>query len=162
MRENGFQLDLPEPVTAGQVLEAKKGLRELVSIEATRSAADALRLMHQHEISQLPVTEDGLVVGTLNELTLVKLLHDGGNLVGSNVRAVMGQPMPTVDEATDVSEVYRLLMAGYNGVIVVRGGRARGLVARIDLADFWAERSGVGESGRRTRYEDSGSSSLEL
>ena len=97
--------------------------------------------MQRYSISQLPVEAEGRVVGSLNEVTLVKLLHDGGDLAASPASKVMGRPMPQVDEAVDVSEVYRLLMAGYNGVIVTRDGSPRGLLARIDLADFWAGRS---------------------
>ena len=146
MQESGFPLDLPETVTAGDVLAAKRGVRQLVSVEVTGTAADALRLMHQHEISQLPVMADGKVVGAVNEVTLVKLLHDGGDLAASQVSRVMGQPMPVVSEATDVAEVYRLLMAGYNGVVVARGGAPHGLLARIDLADFWAARARTREA----------------
>jgi len=142
MQQAGFPLDVPETVTAGQVLDAKVRLRALVAIDATRTAADALRLMDEHSISQLPVTSKGRVVGSLSEVTLVKLLHDGVDLAASEVSRVMGTPMPQVDEATDISEVYRLLIAGYGGVLVNRSGVPRGLLARIDLADFWAARAG--------------------
>ena len=85
---------------------------------------------------------EGKVVGSLSEVTLVKLLHDGVDLAASEVSRVMGTPMPQVDEATDISEVYRLLIAGYGGVLVNRSGVPRGLLARMDLADFWAARAG--------------------
>ena len=77
----------------------------------------------------------------LNEVTLVKLLHDGADLQRKKVAEVMGLPMPQVEEAIDVAEVYRYLMAGYSGVIVGNGGRPHGLLTRIDLADFWARKA---------------------
>jgi predicted transcriptional regulator len=74
-------------------------------------------------------------------VTLVKLLHDGADLRQKKVTEVMGLPMPQVEESTDVAEVYRYLMAGYSGVIITQNSQPRGVLARIDLADFWAKRS---------------------
>jgi cystathionine beta-synthase len=94
--------------------------------------------MQDNAISQIPVLAEARIVGSLNEVTLVKLLHDGVDLRQRKVSEVMSHPMPQVEEATDVAEVYRYLMAGYSGVIITQNGQPRGMLARIDLADFWA------------------------
>jgi cystathionine beta-synthase len=141
MRQNGFLTEAPESFTAGDVLNGKNGLSGLIAIESERPALAALELMNDHAISQLPVLQAGRVVGSLNEVTLVKLLHDGADLRQKKVTEVMGLPMPQVEESTDVAEVYRYLMAGYSGVIITQNSQPRGVLARIDLADFWAKRS---------------------
>jgi cystathionine beta-synthase len=138
MRQCGFPIEAPESITTGDVLNGKRGATGLIAIEPDRPAFDALQQMDEHAISQLPVLQHGRAVGSLNEVTLVKLLHDGVDLRSVRVSEVMGQPMPQVDEATDLAEPYRLLMAGYSGVIVTRNGQPVGLLSRIDLADFWA------------------------
>jgi len=143
MRQNGFKLEAPDSFTAGEVLQAKHGLQLLISIETSREAHVALQLMQEHDISQLPVLRDGRVVGSLDEVTLLKLLHDGVDLRQKKISEVMSQPMPQVEATTDIAEVYRYLMAGYSGVIITEGGSPRGVLARIDLANFWAGKAGL-------------------
>ena len=138
MQQNGFSNQVPELSTAGDVLDAKNTTPALIAIQPDRMAFAALQVMQVNAISQLPVLQDGHVVGSLNEVTLVKLLHDGADLRRTRVADVMGHPMPQVDEKTDIGEPYRLLMAGYSGVVVTRDGVPRNLLTRIDLADFWA------------------------
>jgi cystathionine beta-synthase len=103
--------------------------------------------MEEHEISQLPVLEDGRCVGSLNELGAVKLLHDGVDLGHRKVREVMGKPLPEVSEATDIDEPLRLLLAGHSGVVVTREGRASGFLARIDLVRFYEARQAEVQDG---------------
>jgi cystathionine beta-synthase len=141
MRQNNFPMETPESFTVSDVLDSKPGLPALISISVEHLASDALQLMDDNAISQLPVLRDGRSVGSLNEVTLVKLLHDGVDLRQKKVSEVMGRPMPQVEEPTDISEVYRLLMAGFSGVIITRNDAACGLLARIDLAGFWAKKA---------------------
>jgi cystathionine beta-synthase len=141
MGQNEFPIEGPESFTASDVLKAKNGLSGLIAIEPECPALAALELMDANAISQIPVLQDSRVVGSLNEVTLVKLLHDGADLRRKKVAEVMGLPMPQVEEATDVAEVYRYLMAGYSGVIITRHGKPCGVLARIDLAGFWARKA---------------------
>jgi cystathionine beta-synthase len=139
MQENGCLDHAPQKVTASDVLGAKD-FPTLIAIDAHERTLEALRLMQHHGVSQLPVVEGGRVTGSLNEVTLIKLLHDGVDLQGKCIFEVMGRPLPQVDESVDISEPYRLLLSGHGGVIVTRYGVARGFLARIDLANFWAAR----------------------
>ncbi len=139
MQRNGFLAEPAEHVTAGDVLRGKRGLPPLISIGPDRTADEALRLMTDNAISQLVVMRNGQVVGSLTEVTLLRLLHDGKSLRDTTVAEVMGKPMPQVDEGTDIAEPYRLLMAGHNGVVVTRGASPCGFLSRIDLADFWTK-----------------------
>ncbi|MGE5295225.1 MAG: cystathionine beta-synthase, partial [Solirubrobacterales bacterium] len=77
MQRNGFLAEPEQHFTAGDVLLTKRGLPPLISIGSDRKAEEALRLMADNAISQLVVLHDGQVVGSLTEVTLLKLLHDG-------------------------------------------------------------------------------------
>lgn len=138
MAENGYLDYAPQQATAADVLRVKHGMPVLISIEPDEKAIVAAQIMERFGISQLPVIEDGRVVGSVNEVTLVKLLHDRVNLAQEAVCEVMGKPLPQIDEATDISEPYRLLLAGHGGVIVTKAGLAHGFLARIDLVNYWA------------------------
>lgn len=140
MYENGFLENAPEKVTVGEILKKKDKIPSLISINADDLAINAANIMRENGISQLPVLENKKVVGGVNEVTLIKLLYDGINLNEKKVSDVMGQSLPQLDEAVDVSELYRLLMAGHGGVIITKNEKAEGFLARIDLVNYWAKK----------------------
>ncbi len=137
MRDNGFDSERPK-VTAVQVLTEKRMMPPLVSVPPRTSAASAAVLLERYGISQLPVTKDGRVLGTVDEIGLVHLLHEGVDLSEKSVADVMGKPLPSVDESSDVGEVFRFLMGGHEAVVVTREGMALGLLSRSDLVEFWS------------------------
>jgi len=96
--------------------------------------------MHEYNISQLPVIDDGKVVGSLHEGSLMKLLHDGAEFRKQEIFAVMGKPLPALDEEIDVSEAYRLLLSGTTGIIVTRSEVPIGVITRADLINHWVTR----------------------
>jgi cystathionine beta-synthase len=118
-------------------LTAARGPIELISVSPDQPAEDAIELCRKHGISQMPVIEDGKVIGGIQEITLAKLLHEHADPRQVAVRNIMARALPQVDESVDIDEVYRLLMAGNSGVITTRGGEVSGIVARMDLVDFW-------------------------
>ncbi|MHB1355051.1 MAG: cystathionine beta-synthase [Anaerolineae bacterium] len=145
MQDNGYLKKPERTTTAGDLLRTKHGLPPLISVTAIEMSQEALRTMEHYGISQLPVIAGECLAGSVNEMTLVKLLHDGVDLAIKPVSEVMGKPLPQVDEAVDLAEPYRLLVAGHSGVVVARGGIPYGFLTRIDLARFWADSAKVKE-----------------
>ena len=45
----------------------------------------------------------------------------------------MGAPLPSLDEAADLSEAYRLLFAGAPAIVVTRDRQPHGVVTRFDV-----------------------------
>lgn len=140
MYDNGFLYKAPERVTVGEILRSKHDVPSLISIDADDFAINAAYIMREKEISQLPVLKNKKVVGGLNEVTLIKLLYDGVDLNKKKVTDVMGLPLPQLDKSIQVSELYRLLMAGYGGAIITTNNEAIGFLARIDLVNFWVKK----------------------
>ena len=143
MRQNGFLSHTLERVTAGDVLRAKKEAPTLISVRSDEKAIKAVELMKIYDISQIPVIDDGHVVGNLNEVTLVKLLNDSVDLNEKTVAETMSKPLPQVDEAIDISEPYRMLLSGHGAVIVTKAGTAYGFLSRIDLVIYWTQNKKV-------------------
>jgi cystathionine beta-synthase len=134
MRQNGFWQGRQErSVKISQVLDEKKGAPSLVSVTPQDKLKLAVQLFHRHNISQLPVIEGGKVVGALNEASIMKSLHDGVDLNNQDIGVVMGNPLPVLDEGTDISEAYRLLLGGSPALVVTRDGAPFGLISRFDL-----------------------------
>ena len=138
MIEQGFIKPAVKPRTVGDLL-AKRGRVAVISVRPEDKAEEAIALLRNHEISQLPVIADGKVIGCIRELTLARFLHSRMDPRQVPVRDIMACPMPTVDEHLDVDEVYRLLSAGHSGVVVAAKGKIVGVVSRIDLVNFWDE-----------------------
>jgi len=134
MRENGFWQDrVARPVKIAQVLGQKKVLPSLISVQPQDKLKAAIQLFQQHNISQLPVIENNRVVGSLNEASIMKTLHDGVDLNNQEIRAVIGKPLPVLDENTDIAEAYRLLLGGSPAIVVLRGETPFGLISRFDF-----------------------------
>ncbi len=138
MIEKGYMKASVRARTAGDLL-ARRGTREMIRVEPDAMAEDAIALLRRHDISQIPVIEDGKVVGCVRELTAARLLHQQVDPRQVPVREIMARPMPTVGEHTDLDEVYRLLSSGNSGVVVLRGEKIVGIITRIDLINFWDE-----------------------
>ncbi len=113
-------------------------LPAIISVNTREKLSKAVQLMHEYNISQLPVIDNGKVVGRLDESSLMKLLHDGIAFTRQQISAVMGKPMQTLDEDTDITEVYRILLSDTTGVIVTRNEIPIGVITRVDLINYWA------------------------
>lgn len=145
MVENGFMKAEGRAATVGDLL-ARRGNVPVISVTPQQRADDAVKLLREHNISQLPVVEDGKVVGGIRELTIARMLHSGSDPRQVAVRDIMARPMPTVDEHVDVDEVYRQLSSSSSAVVVTRGKELIGVVSRIDLVNFWDDPFGYEES----------------
>ncbi len=89
-------------------------------------------------ISQLPViTTDGKPVGSIQEVTLARVLHDNRDLNQVPINEIMARPLPTLDIQTHLDEAYRLLLAGYTGVLATQQDQVIDIVTRIDLIHYW-------------------------
>ena len=133
MQQNGFWQDrVSRSVKIAAVLSQKKVLPSLISVQPQDKLKTAIQLFQQHHISQLPVIENNRVVGSLNEASIMKTLHDGVDLNNQEIRAVMGKPLPVLDENTDIAEAYRLLLGGSPAIVVLRGETPFGLISRFD------------------------------
>jgi cystathionine beta-synthase len=93
--------------------------------------------MQETGISQLPVVEDGRAVGSIQEVTLARILHDRSDPDQVKVGAVMARPLPQLDVKTHIDEAYRLLLSGNTGVLATDDGAVVDIVTRIDLVQYW-------------------------
>jgi len=143
MREQGFGRR-PMPTRVREVLSSGAGQRHLlVTVAARASVGEAIDLMQQHGISQLPVTEDGdatLIVGSLQERSLLDRLYRNPGVVGEPVALAMDPPLATVSTEAPVEEVFARLVGGEAAVLAVDGVTPYALVTRADLLEYVAAR----------------------
>ncbi|HVD06524.1 MAG TPA: pyridoxal-phosphate dependent enzyme, partial [Gemmatimonadaceae bacterium] len=98
MREN--QMLEPEKGTLGTVLGTKSGdAPVVVSVGPGTTVRQALRLMSQHDVSQLPVMDGANCVGSVSDWSLSAKSLDNSKLLDMTVNEVMDPPFPMVDAA---------------------------------------------------------------
>ena len=84
-----------EPVTETVAdLLRLRGTRDLQFIGPDATAAVAAERMQARGISQLPVLRNGQAVGSIQEVTLARLLHDGSEAALVRVEDIMARPLP--------------------------------------------------------------------
>jgi cystathionine beta-synthase len=145
MLEHGFlERTAPAP-TVGELLLAKHGgLPELVTISAHAKVAEAIDVMEQYSISQLPVVRDGEsgsladVIGSLQDRDLLERVFKNSDALHEDVAAAMQPPLATVESTASVDEIVSSLTGRSNAVVVAEDGRPVGVVTRSDLLEYLA------------------------
>jgi cystathionine beta-synthase len=136
LAENHLQWHAQPAHSLGDLLRTR-GPRQLVTIAPEASVSQAIELLQSAGFSQLPVLEDGKPVGSIQEVTLARILHDEGDPNQVTVGEIMARPLPQLDVTVHLDEAYRLLLAGNTGVLAVQDGRVVDIVTRIDLIEYW-------------------------
>ena len=140
MQENGFWEGKEVKITkVKDILSCKKDFPLIISVNPRDNLDKAIKLIYEHNISQIPVIDDTKVVGSINEASLMKILHDGIDYANQQISAIMGKPIPTLDEETDASEAYRILLSGTGGIIVTKKNVPVGVITRVDLIKSWTK-----------------------
>jgi cystathionine beta-synthase len=136
MREN--QLLDPERMTLGQLLEGKYGVApaDVISVAPGAAVRQALRLMSQHDVSQLPVMDGGNCVGSVSESSLSLSALENVKVLDKTVGDVMDSPFPTVDAGHPVDGIAKLLSKANSAVLVRAEGATQGIVTRSDIVHF--------------------------
>jgi cystathionine beta-synthase len=92
---------------------------ELYSIEAARPVEDAIRIMSDHDFSQLSVTSGGRVIGSLNESHLYNEVMRDHQVKHLPVEAIMLPAFPFVDISTPV-QLLSTMITPENPAVLVR------------------------------------------
>jgi len=140
MREN--QLLEPDRVTLGDLLHHKGDAAPvtLVSAAPGQLVRQALGLMRLHDVSQLPVLENGECVGSVTEYALTQRGLESSRFLDAVVGEVMDEAFPVVDAAQHVESVQKLLSKATPAVLVRRAGTIEGIVTRSDMLAYLMSR----------------------
>jgi cystathionine beta-synthase len=143
MRQYGF-LEREEALTVGDVLRRKHDedqIPPLLTVETHAQVRDAVALLHEHRVSQLPVVsghDPHTVVGSVSERGLLRHAMDDPALLGAEIVAVMEPPFPAVAAGDGVREAVELLADRREALLVTMDGRAAGILTRADLLESLA------------------------
>jgi cystathionine beta-synthase len=135
--------------TVGQVLRGKSGqLPSLVHTHPNETVRDAVEIMHEYGVSQMPVVSAeppvmvGEVVGAVSERDLLDALFAGTAALADAVSRHMAGPFPLVGSGENITTV-RAALHDSDAVMVIDDGKPVGVLTRADLLSFLA-----GDPGR--------------
>jgi len=121
-------------------------LPHLVLARTTQRVGDAIAVLQEYGISQLPVSErpDGDAiegfVGSITEKGLLDRAFRDPSIVDRTVGEVMDRPLPFVDVGASLDQTFGLLSGGSSAVIATRDDRPIGVVTRLDVLEYLAHR----------------------
>jgi cystathionine beta-synthase len=140
LRQYGF-LERESRLTVGEVLQRKQDAGEippLLSIETHHRVRDAVSLLHEHRVSQLPVVsphDPDTIAGSISERGLLKRAAEDPALLDGEIVAVMEPPFTAVSTQDPVRDAIELLAGEQQALLVVQHGRPAGIVTRADLLE---------------------------
>jgi cystathionine beta-synthase len=131
MREKGF---LEKTGMAAHDLVAAGLSGELFSLECNEPVAQAIRVMSEHDFSQISVTHDKRLVGSLNEAHLYEELLKDPGVKSHPVESIMQPAFPFVDVSTPV-DLLATMITPQNPAVLVRDFKTEKtfIITRSDL-----------------------------
>ena len=130
MRERGF---LDEEKTSAVDLIKDHAGKHLVTVTEENPVSQALLLMNQYGISQIPVVEGNKCVGSLSDNHLFAKLLDNSELKELPIKHVMEAPLPEVDGKASIEEVSKLFSNGATAVVVNYDGDKKHIITYQDV-----------------------------
>src|SRR5512132_1402158 len=116
MREKGF---LEKSGMTARDLVASGVSGELLAIEGTEPVETAVKLMGEHDFSQISITRSKRLVGSLNETHLYQQLIGDPQVKSQPVETIMQPAFPFVDISTPV-ELLSTMITPQNPAVLVR------------------------------------------
>jgi cystathionine beta-synthase len=134
-----------EQPTVGDVLRAKSGaLPDLVHTHPSETVRDAIGILREYGVSQMPVVGAeppvmaGEVAGSVSERELLSAVFEGRAKLADAVAKHMSPPLPLIGAGELVSTAAKALRE-CDALMVVEEGKPVGVLTRHDLLGFLSE-----------------------
>ena len=149
MSSYGFLRDrldgsMPEPVVS-DVLRGKSGeLPDLVHTHPSETVRDAIGILREYGVSQMPVVGAeppvmaGEVAGSVSERELLSAVFEGRAKLADAVALHMGPALPLIGGGELVSAAAKALR-DWDALMVVEEGKPVGVITRHDVLGFLSE-----------------------
>ncbi|MGC9666760.1 cystathionine beta-synthase [Planosporangium sp. 12N6] len=142
MTRYGFLSSHEAGATVADVLAQKGGqIPEMVHVHPSETVREAIDIMREYGVSQLPVLKaeppvvTGEVAGSIAERDLLDALFTGQAHLHDMLDKHMGEPLPMIGGGQPVAEAVALLEKS-DAAIVLVDGKPRGVITRQDLLSF--------------------------
>lgn len=132
LRERGFLKD--EKLTARSIL-AKRLDQEVVTLDCEKTVTEAINVMKTLNISQLPITQQGMVIGKVTESNILESLLENPSLRSSPVKEIMTASLPFVDLNTSIDKISGMINKDNSAVLVEDEQGKIGIITQYDIIE---------------------------
>lgn len=136
LRERGFLED--KKLTAKSILE-KRGGQRVVTADVEQSVAEIFNLMKTLNISQIPVTQQGMVIGKVTESDILNALLESPALKSARVGTITSKPFPFVDLNSSIDKLSTLINKDTQAVLVEDEQGEINIITQYDIISAISE-----------------------
>lgn len=122
--------------------DLNKDHKEVISITDHATIGDAIKLMEQKGVSQLPVLHGDIIKGVASEMALMKPLYNGEFHLTDSISLAYSNKFRTIDVNDLLSNVQDALLKK-EVVIVTKEGKLHNLLTNIDILNFISKRESM-------------------
>jgi cystathionine beta-synthase len=137
MKDHHF-VDKGNMLTAAEIVDRKTDKMPLSTLTRTSTLNDAIMLMRDSYITQIPVVEDGAVIGTITESRVLNAILDDPSLKGSPVTIAMNDPFPFVLPTTRIDVISKMINRDCPAVLMVGEDGGYQIITKYDLISVLA------------------------
>jgi cystathionine beta-synthase len=130
LRERGFLQD--EKLTAKSIL-AQREQTEIVTLDAQKSVLEAINTLKSMNISQIPVTQQGMIVGKIAESDILNALIENPVLKSAPVADIMTATFPFVDLNTSIEKISSMINKDNLAVLVENEAGKIEIITQYDI-----------------------------
>nr|MDO8081137.1 cystathionine beta-synthase [Candidatus Freyarchaeota archaeon] len=143
MREYGFLESVEEKILVADILKHKsKRIKTVVSVKPEDTLETAVGLLRKYDISQLPVVADGVQVGSVSEISVMRKLASKEVSREQKIGDVMDNPLQTVNITDKILNPLSLLK-DKNAFLVLDNNKIVDIIATIDVINYFVEREAI-------------------
>jgi cystathionine beta-synthase len=129
LRDRGFLKD--GKLTARDIIN-KKESQEIVTIDSEKSVLEAINTIKSLNISQIPVTQAGMVIGKITESDILNALLENPSLKSQPVKTISTAPFPFVDINTSIDRISAMINNDNIAVLVEHEGEIA-IITQYDI-----------------------------
>lgn len=104
--------------------------KNIISISPSDKVSKAIHIMRKHSISQLPVIQNNVSVGSIKESTIIKNLDK--TLTEKKVKDLMEDSFPIIS-SNDTTEVAKSLLEFHQAVLIAEQSKLVGIITKSNL-----------------------------
>ncbi len=127
MRDRGFL----EVKTARDII-ASKSKDELLTVTTGQKISEAIMLMTMNDIDQVPVTKNGMIIGSITQHRIFSKLLEDQDFKSAPVESVMDKPLPEVNADITLERLSTLINRDNPAVLAIDGDRKH-IITQFDV-----------------------------
>lgn len=129
LRDRGFLKD--GKLTARDIIQKKEN-QQIVTIDCEKSVLEAINTIKSLNISQIPVTQKGMVIGKITESDILNSLIENPSIKSQPIKNITTAPFPFVDLNTSIDNISAMINKDNIAVLVEDNGQIE-IITQYDI-----------------------------